>query len=85
MTHTCPYCGGEMAELPPEYDLTIKQGIVYHVILAAGPKGVSVDALKAGLFKGLSPISIRSAVFRINQVIKPQRIRARNKTYFIQA
>lgn len=85
MTYLCPYCGGKMAKPPPEYDLTIKQGIVYNVILAAGPEGVSVEALKMGMFKGLSPVSIRSTVFRINQVIKPQRIRARHKTYFIQA
>ena len=85
VTHICPYCGGKMAAPPPEHDLTIKQGIVYNLILAAGPRGVSVEALTAGMFKGLSPVSIRSTVFRINQVIKPQKIRARHKTYFIQA
>ena len=39
--------------------VTIKQGIVYHLIVAAGPKGVSVEALSAGLFKGKAPVSIR--------------------------
>ena len=73
-----------MAKPPPEYDLTIKQGIVYNLIVAAGPEGVSVEALRAGLFKGMSPVSVRSTVFRINQVIKPQKIRARHKTYFIR-
>lgn len=85
MTHICPYCGGKMKRPPVDYDLTIKQGIVYNLILAAGPDGVSVEALSAGIFRGKAPVSIRSTIFRINQVIKPQRIRARHKTYFIQA
>lgn len=85
MTHICPYCGGKMTKPPPEYDMTIKQGIIYNLIVAAGPKGVSVEALSAGIFKGKAPVSIRSTVYRINQIIKPARIRAHHKTYFIQA
>lgn len=84
MTHICPYCGGKMDKPPPEFNLTIRQGIIYNLIVAAGPEGVSIEALKLSLFKDMSAVSIRSMICRINKIIDPQRIMARNKTYFIQ-
>lgn len=85
MTHICPYCGGKMKKPPPEYDMTKKQGMVYQTILAAGPDGVSVETLNAGLFKGKSAVNIRTTVYHINKVIYPARIRSRCKIYSLQA
>jgi len=74
-----------MDKPPPDFNLTLKQGLVYNLILAAGPEGVSLEALRAGLFKGMSPVSVRSMICRINKVIEPQKIMARRKSYSLQA
>lgn len=84
MTRTCPYCGGEMDERPPEFELTAKQRVVYETILKAGPKGVSVRDLTAKFYIERSPMTLRSCIFNINQVIKPMKIASRDKTYSIQ-
>jgi len=73
-----------MSKPPPDFNLTLKQGMVYNLILAAGPGGVSLEALRVGLFKGMSAVSVRSMICRINKVIEPQKIMSRRKSYSLQ-
>ena len=84
MTKICPYCKGKMADPPPGTGLSVKRAKVYEAIAAAGIQGVPIKVLKAGLFMGRSSTTIRSTIHHINQAIKPAKIRARNKAYFIQ-
>lgn len=82
---TCPYCKSEMADHPPVVRLSIKKTKVYETILGAGPEGISIDSLMSGLFPERSPVTLRSCIYNINQLIKPMKIKGRSGYYYVEA
>lgn len=79
----CPYCKHEMGEATDSFGLTRKQRMVFEAVLATGPLGIEREDLRLRFFTGLSPTTMRTRVYQINRIIKPLRIKSKDKTYYV--
>jgi len=72
----CPYCNAQMAHpTPDEMPMSPKRRWIYEFIAAGGPRGVKKQDLIDKFFsKNTSETILRTTIFHINSIIKPQRI-----------
>jgi len=73
-----------MEPKPLEARLTARQWNVYRAVVNAGPEGIETDELFKKLPGAKSPVTLRSCVHAVNQIINPMCLRGRNGRYYLE-
>ena len=83
MAEKCPFCGGPVKGLPITYRMSTKQEKIFNAIVSAGQEGVAASDLMSRFYKEKSNTSLRTAIFGINRIIFPARIKAKKGAYSV--
>ena len=67
-----------------ERELSPRRKELYRCIQKAGPNGIEIQDVHEKLYPGKSSTTLRTAVYYINQAIKPIRIKRKKGRFYIE-